>query len=146
MPMSWRPVIPSTVLVITNDHDEHADAVIEELDRRAVPVFRFHPDEFTDAASISMEICNGRIDGEIRIARERVAFRDICAAWYRRSRGLFAPLPSLNLLQGDLENFVKVQSSVALTALFASLQTLWVGQPSKLRRAEVKTLQLALAR
>jgi glutathione synthase/RimK-type ligase-like ATP-grasp enzyme len=137
--------MPSTVLVITNDHDEHADAVIEELDRRAVPVFRFHPEEFPDACSISMEVRNGRIDGEIRNADHRVAFHDICAAWYRRSRALFAPLPSMNLLQGDLENFVKVQSSATLTALFASLQTLWVGQPSKLRRAEVKALQLAEA-
>src|SRR5215212_7017013 len=145
MPMSWRPVIPSTVLVITNDHDEHADAVIEELDRRAVPVFRFHPEEFTNASSISMEICNGRIDGEIRNADQRVAFHDICAAWYRRSRALFAPLPSLNLLYGDLENFVRVQSSATLSGLFAGLETLWVGQPSKLRQAEVKAVQLAEA-
>src|SRR5918912_903305 len=137
--------MPSTVLVITNDHDEHADAVIKELDRRAVPVFRFHPEEFTDACSISLEIRDGRIDGEIRNARHRVAFHDICAAWYRRSRSLFAPLPSLNLLHGDLENFVKVQSGATLTALFASLQTLWVGQPFKLRRADVKALQLAEA-
>src|ERR671928_1519072 len=114
--------MPSTVLVITNDHDEHADAVIAELDRRAVPVFRFHPEEFPDECSISLEIRDGRIDGEIRNERHRVAFHDICAAWYRRSRGLFAPLPSLNPLQGDLENFVKVQSNATLTALFASLQ------------------------
>lgn len=133
------------MLVITNDHDEHADAVIEELDRRAVPVFRFHPEEFTDAASISMEICSGRIDGEIRNARQRVAFHDICAAWYRRSRALFAPLPSLNLLYGDLENFLRVQSSATLSGLFAGLQTLWVGQPFKLRQAEVKAVQLAEA-
>jgi glutathione synthase/RimK-type ligase-like ATP-grasp enzyme len=133
------------VLVITNDHDEHADAVIEELDRRAVPVFRFHPEEFTDGASISMEVCNGRINGEIRKAGQRVAFHDICAAWYRRSRALFAPLPSLNLLHGDLENFVRVQSSATLSGLFAGLQTLWVGQPFKLRQAEVKAVQLAEA-
>jgi glutathione synthase/RimK-type ligase-like ATP-grasp enzyme len=133
------------VLVITNDHDEHADAVIEELDRRAVPVFRFHPEEFPDAVSISMEICNGPIDGEIRDSRQRVAFHDICAAWYRRSRSLFAPLPSLNVTHGDLENFVRVQSDVTLTGLFAGLQTLWVGQPFKLRRAEVKVVQMAEA-
>jgi hypothetical protein len=123
------------VLVITNDHDEHADAVIEELHRRAVPIFRFHPEDFTDAASISMEICNG----------QRVAFHDICAAWYRRSRSLHAPIPSLNLLHGDLENFVRVQSSATLSGLFAGLQTLWVGQPFKLRQAEVKAVQLAEA-
>jgi glutathione synthase/RimK-type ligase-like ATP-grasp enzyme len=136
------PAIPSTVLIITNDHDEHADAVIPELERRGVPVFRFHPDELNDASSISIEIREGCLDGEIRTERQRVEFHDICAAWYRRSRALFAPLPSLNLLQGDLDNFVRVQTSATLTALFTSLQTHWVGQPSRLRRAEVKALQV----
>jgi glutathione synthase/RimK-type ligase-like ATP-grasp enzyme len=137
--------MPSTVLVITNDHDEHANTVIEELDRRGVPVFRFHPEEFPDICSISLEIRDGRIDGEIRNAHQRVAFHDICAAWYRRQRSLFGSLPSLNLIKSDLENFVKVQSSATLTALFGSLHTLWVGQPFTLRRAEVKALQLAEA-
>jgi len=141
----WRSIISATVLVITNDHDEHADAVIEELDRREVPVFRFHPEEFPGTSSISMQICNGRIDGELRNARQRVTLDDICAAWYRRSRGTFAALPSLNVTHGDLENFVQVQRDMTLSGLFAGLQTLWVGQPLTLRRAEVKALQLALA-
>src|SRR5215212_1237971 len=134
--------MPSTVLIITNDHDEHADAVIEELHRRDVPVFRFHPEDFPDGYSISIEVRDGRIDGEIRDEHRRVAFRDICAAWYRRSRRLFAPPPTLNPLYGDVENFVKMQSSATVTALFGSLQTRWVGQPFKLRRAEIKALQL----
>jgi glutathione synthase/RimK-type ligase-like ATP-grasp enzyme len=74
-----------------------------------------------------------------------VAFGDICAAWYRRSRAVFAPLPSLNLLYGDVENFVRVQSTATLSGLFAGLQTLWVGQPFKLRQADVKAVQLAEA-
>jgi glutathione synthase/RimK-type ligase-like ATP-grasp enzyme len=137
--------MPSTVLVITNDHDEHADAVIEELNRRDVPVFRFHPMEFPDAFSISMEIQDGYIDGEIRNAHHRVAFHDICAAWFRRSRNLFASSQSLNVLHGDLDNFIKVQSTTTLAALYGSLQTLWVGQPSRLRHADIKPLQLAEA-
>src|SRR5919204_2788914 len=137
--------MPSTVLIITNDHDEHASAVIEELHRRSVPVFRFHPEDFPHACSISIEIHDGRIEGEIHNAEHRVAFSDICAAWYRRSRNLFAPPPNLNLLYGDLENYIKVQSTATLTALFASLQTLWVSHPFRLRRAEVKALQLAEA-
>jgi glutathione synthase/RimK-type ligase-like ATP-grasp enzyme len=137
--------MPSTVLIITNDHDEHANAVIEELQRREVPVFRFHPEDFPGACSISIEIRDGHLDGEIKNAHRRVSFHDICAAWYRRSRNLFAPPPSLNLLFGDLDNFVKVQSATTLTALFGSLDTLWVGQPFKLRRAEIKALQLVEA-
>src|SRR4051794_25133998 len=137
--------MPSTVLVITNDHDEHADAVIEELHRRDVPVFRFHPEEFPDTCSISMEIHGGHIDGEIRNAHHRVAFHDICAAWFRRSRNLFASSQNLNVLYGDLDNFIKVQSITALAALYGSLQTLWVGQPSRLRQTDIKPVELAEA-
>ncbi len=41
--------MPSTVLIITNEYDIHADAVVLELYKRDVPVFRFHPDDFPHA-------------------------------------------------------------------------------------------------
>jgi hypothetical protein len=135
--------MPSTVLIITNDHDAHASAVIIELQRRNVPVFRFHPVDFPHACSVSIGIRDGRIEGEIDNAYHRVAFKDICAAWYRRSRNLYENPPSLT--SEKLDNYVRVQSTATLTALFESFQTLWVGHPYKLRRAEIKALQLAEA-
>src|SRR5919206_1438432 len=137
--------MPSTVLIITNDHDEHADAVIEELHKRNVSVLRFHPEDFPHASSISIEIHDGRIEGEISNGQYRATFDDICAAWYRRSQNLFKPSTNLNLLYGDLGNYVRVQSTAALSALYTSLQTLWVNNPFTLRRAEIKALQLAEA-
>jgi hypothetical protein len=133
-----------SVLIITNDHDEHADAVIRELDKRCVPVFRLHPEELPHACSVSIEIQDGHIEGEIRNADQRVAFDDICAAWYRRARNLFDGR-RLSLTSEKLENYVRAQSNATLVALCEALQTLWVGHPHKLRRAEVKALQLANA-
>src|SRR5690349_13629740 len=95
----------STVLVITNDHDSHANAVIAELQKRGVPVFRFQPEDFPDACSISIDIRDGRIEGEIHTAHHRVAFDDICAAWYRRARNLYAERP--NLTSEKLEHYIK---------------------------------------
>jgi glutathione synthase/RimK-type ligase-like ATP-grasp enzyme len=135
--------MPSTVLIITNDDDVHADAVIEELNRRDVPVFRFNPEQFPHSYSISIEVRDGYIDGEIRTTDQRVALNDICAAWYRRSRNLFAATPEL--VVGKLDNYVKVQAMATMAALCEGLQTLWVGHPHKLRRADVKALQLAAA-
>ena len=135
--------MPSTVLIITNDHDEHADAVVRELHKRNVPVFRFHPEDFPRACTISMEIRDDRIEGEIINARHRVAFDDICAAWFRRSQNLIAGSPRLT--STTLDNYVKAQSMQTLTALYENLQTLWVGHPHKLRRADVKALQLVEA-
>jgi hypothetical protein len=134
----------SSILIITNDHDEHADAVIRELNTRGVQVLRFHPEEFPHACSITIEIQDGRIDGEIRNADHGVALTEICAAWYRRARNLFEGR-RLSLTSEKLDNYVKAQSNATLVALCENLETLWVGHPQKLRRAEVKALQLAEA-
>ena len=135
--------MPSTILFITNDMDSHANAVEDELRRRGVRVFRLHPEDYPHACSLSIEIRNGRVEGEIRNAQGRVEFGDICAAWYRRSKNLFSAPPSL--LAGDVDNYVRAQSMATLVALCESLQTLWVSHPYKLRRAEIKALQLAQA-
>ena len=133
-----------SILIITNDHDEHADAVIRELDKRGVPVFRFHPEEFPHASSVSLDLQNGRVRGEIRNADHAGAFYQICAAWYRRARNLFEG-QRLSLTSEKLDNYVRAQSTATLQALSETLQTLWVGHPRKLRRAEVKALQLVKA-
>lgn len=133
-----------SVLIITNEHDEHADAVNRELCQRNVPVFRFHPADFPHACSVSLDLRDGRIEGEIRTADHRVAFNDICAAWYRRSRNLFEGR-RLSLTAETLDNYVRAQSTATLAALCDSLHTLWVGHPNNLRRAEDKALQLVKA-
>jgi glutathione synthase/RimK-type ligase-like ATP-grasp enzyme len=135
--------MPDTVLIVTNDHDEHADAVILELNKRNVPVFRFHPEDFPHASSVSIEIQDGRIHGELRNADHRVAFDDICAAWYRRSQNLY--MGAINRTSEKLDDYVRSQSTATVVAVCASLETLWVSHPFRLRRGEVKALQLAEA-
>jgi MvdD-like protein with pre-ATP grasp domain/ribosomal protein S6-L-glutamate ligase RimK-like protein len=135
--------MPSTVLIITNEYDIHADAVVLELYKRDVPVFRFHPDDFPHACSVSIEVQDGSIEGEIVTPSRTVAFKDICAAWYRRPQSLFAG--GGNLLSTELNNYVRAQSMLTLRTLCESLQTLWVCHPHKLQRADLKALQLAEA-
>jgi glutathione synthase/RimK-type ligase-like ATP-grasp enzyme len=132
--------MPSTVLIITNDHDEHADAVVAELHKRDVPVFRFHPEDFPHACSVSIEIEKGRVRGELSNADHRVAFSDICAAWYRRSRNLYTG--PISRTSEKLEDYVKTQSTATVVAVCASLETLWVSHPFALRHGEVKARQL----
>jgi glutathione synthase/RimK-type ligase-like ATP-grasp enzyme len=133
-----------SILIITNDHDEHADAVIRELNARDVSVFRFHPEEFPHACSLSLDIREGRVQGEIRSGSHAVALDDVCAAWYRRARNLFEGR-RLSLTSEKLDNYVRAQTTATLAALCECLDTLWVGHPHQLRRAEVKALQLVKA-
>ncbi len=135
--------MPSTVLIVTNEHDVHADAVILELQQRNVPVFRFHPEDFPHACSISFEIQGGRIVGDIISEHHKVAFEDICAAWYRRPNSL---LPgAAGPLATQLSDYVRNQSAATIRTLYAALQTLWVCHPFKLQRADIKALQLVEA-
>jgi glutathione synthase/RimK-type ligase-like ATP-grasp enzyme len=135
--------MPSTVLIITNDHDSHADYVIRELHRREIPVFRFHPEDFPHACSVSVEIRDGQIDGEIKNAHHRVTLGDVCAAWFRRSRNLY--MGRVNATSEKLDDYIHAQTAATLAALCEGVRTLWVGHPYVLRRAEVKALQLAEA-
>src|SRR3982074_1329971 len=135
--------MPSTVLIITNDHDSHADYGVRELHERKIPAFRFHPEDFPHACSVSIEIHDGHTDGEIRTAHHRVALSDVSAAWFRRSRNMY--MGRLNMTSEKLSDYVNAQTAATLAALFEGLRTLWVGHPSVLRRAEVKALQLAEA-
>jgi glutathione synthase/RimK-type ligase-like ATP-grasp enzyme len=135
--------MPSTVMIITNEHDAHADAIVLELNKRDIPVFRFHPDDFPHACNISIEVKDGSIEGEIVTATRTIAFKDICATWYRRPQSLFAW--NVNPLSTELNDYVKAQSALTLRALCEALQTLWVCHPYKLQRADLKALQLAEA-
>lgn len=134
--------MPSTVLIITNELDVHADAVARELHHRGVPVFRFHPEDFPHRCSISIEIRNGDVQGELINEGGRVAFQDICAAWYRQPQRLF---PGVNMTSAQLSDYLKAQSTLTLMSLYQCLRTFWVGDQYKLRKANVKALQLVEA-
>src|SRR5437588_8402563 len=119
----------NTVLIITNDHDVHVDAVVLELHKRNVPVFRFHPDDFPHACSISIEIQDGFIGGEIATRHRSVALTDICAAWFRRSSGIFEE--SISITSTELSDYIKQQTRATLATIYEGLETLWVGHPHK---------------
>ena len=135
--------MPSTVLIITNEFDAHADAMVLELQERGVPVFRFHPEDFPHACHISLEIQGGSLEGEITTEYHSVALKDVCAAWYRRPQSMFPK--SEEATAASLNKYVNAQSTDTLMALYASLDTFWVCNPYKLRRAEIKALQLVEA-
>jgi len=131
------------VLIITNEMDAHADAVVLELRKRDIPVFRFHPDDFPHACSISIEVANDHVDGRIVTPQRSVSFADIGAAWYRRPHNPVAPTSITK--PGELADYIRLQRIDALETLYTTLDTLWVGHPARLRRADVKALQLAEA-
>jgi len=45
-----------TVFISTDAGDAHADHLVRELTSRGIPVFRFHPEDFPHACSVSIEV------------------------------------------------------------------------------------------
>src|SRR5207249_11316628 len=91
----------------------------------------------------SIEIQDGFIRSEIATRHRSVASTDICAAWLRRPRRIYEE--EISPTSTELSDYVKQQSKATLAALYESLETLWVCHPDKLRRADIKALQLVEA-
>ncbi len=130
-----------TVLIITNPGDAHADAVVRELQRRGVPVFRFHPQEYPERSWLTIEVRDGRVQGELATRHHRVSLDNISAAWYRR-QGI--PTPASGTDPAARE-YVEEQPIAAIRTLCAILDVFWIANPFVLRLAEVKALQLVRA-
>jgi glutathione synthase/RimK-type ligase-like ATP-grasp enzyme len=132
------------VLIITDQYDSHADAVIIELYKRNIPVLRFHPDEYPEHYSISIEVKDGNIQGEIADAYRSVEFKDICTVWYRGTRAL---LPANKVIAATgLQDYIDEQVRATIRTMAEVInEELWISDPRRLRRAEVKAIQLAEA-
>lgn len=131
----------STVLVITDASDAHADAVIVELKALGAEVFRFHPSDYPREIELSMELKGGVLHGSIQTAHRRLDLNNVSAAWYRRPGD---PQPDPTLDRGAVE-YTQLQARRSLWGLYSCLDVHWVCNPLRLRVAEIKPLQLIVA-
>lgn len=132
---------PGTVLILTDPADVHADAVVPELKKRGVPVFRFHPAEYPCEAAISIEIRDGAVDGNITTPYRQVQLRDIGACWYRRP----GRPKAAGSVHPSARDFVYQESNRVLRGLYSLLQLFWINDPNDLALAENKPVQLVRA-
>lgn len=133
--------MPPTVLIITDSSDFHADAVIDKLNKRSVSVLRLHTEDFPKRIKISIEICNGQVDGEIITEHRGIRLSDVTSVWYRRPEK-----PKLGTdVAPEVVDYIQDQSFEAMQSLYAILDTFWVSSPFALRHAELKAVQMIKA-
>ncbi|MFJ8738015.1 ATP-grasp ribosomal peptide maturase [Embleya sp. NPDC127516] len=134
--MDKRPV-----LVATADQDPTADMVIEELDRRRVPVVRFDPGRmFPAPGTLSAHTSARGWGGTMTIGARHVDLGAVRAYYHRR--------PSRHLLTGDdqAERFAAHETWRGLGGVLGALPgCLYVSHPLAIGRAEFKPTQLAIA-
>lgn len=129
-----------TVLILTHPFDPTADKVVDELNRRDVPLFRCDAADFPENLSVGAELLSDRWSGQLRKLRRRVELDDVMGIYYRRPT-TFEFHPDLS----DSERWwASIQARLGFGGLLASLDQ-WLNHPHKIGYAEYKPVQLRQA-
>jgi glutathione synthase/RimK-type ligase-like ATP-grasp enzyme len=131
-----------TILIITEKFDPTADSVIQILNERKYPLFRWNLDAYPQGSTLTYRASEQGFDGEIAADGRTVSFNDIGTVWCRASRatGFSA---SLNLK--ERESAVHETESV-INSLSAVSRWRWVNEPRRDSVATRKPTQLSVAR
>ena len=73
-----------SVVILTHPFDPTADKVVDELNRRGVPVFRCDAAEFPETLRVGAELHGGHWSGQLRTIRRRVELDQVTGIYYRR--------------------------------------------------------------
>lgn len=130
-----------SVLVLADERDPSADAMVLELQERGVEVNRLDTAWFPAQLSLSARLRGGRWAGHLRTEHRTVELEAIQAIWYRSPKAYRFP-PGLNTVELD---HAKVEAKYGLGGVLMSLPVLWVNHPSRLAGSAYKPFQLAVA-
>ncbi len=130
-----------TVLILADDLDPSADAVVVELDKRDVPAVRINTEWFPVQMQLDAEFQSGRWTGELVTPRHRVALGEVRSVWWRSPNTFRFPKG----LTGPERQHAHTEAKLGLGGVLFSLPVLWVDRPDLAATAAYKPLQLAVA-
>ncbi|MEU1778644.1 ATP-grasp ribosomal peptide maturase [Streptomyces abikoensis] len=131
------------VLVATEADDLTADMVINELNRRNVPVVRFNPADIGADLTVSARfgICPAPVAGQMHTPSRTADLSRVRAVYWRRPEW-----PRFPYLPPDDSRFAAAQVRYGLGGILYALDgPLWVNHPLRIAVADYKPTQLALA-
>lgn len=127
----------AAILVVTNERDVGADFLVRELANRDVPVVRLNSERATEW-NLSLEPGDSwRVAGETRT----LASPECRGVWWRRPE-----VPQSPAAAAAASEAVADQWRAFLAALATVPGPIWISDPSRIRTAENKALQLQVAR
>lgn len=130
-----------TVLILTEDIDATADAVVRALADHGVGVDRMNTAWFPTQMRVSARLRGGRWAGSITTPGRVIELEAITAVWYRAPRAYEFP-PGLSAPERAHAN---LEAKYGLGGVLGSLPALWVNHPARLADAGYKPAQLVLA-
>ncbi len=133
----------STILIVTNTDDLHADIVSDKIAGLGGGVFRLNLDAFPETYPITLSRDGGAWRGAIRNSETGVTLRpsQIGAVWLRK-RGAYS---FRSPLQGRERRFAEQETEHLLLGWLMSLTCFWMSHPVAVRAASRKLEQLERA-
>lgn len=130
------------ILVVSQADDATADSVIEELNRRRVPVVRMDPGDFPTDLCVAGRLDNDGLRGNARTRTRVTDLGRVRSVYWRRPRPYAGP-PGL---EEQDARWCREEARYGLGGILASLPgAYYVNHPWRNRDAEHKPAQLATA-
>ena len=131
------------VLIVTRLDDATADVVINELNRRSIPVARLDPGDFPEEVTLNATFTDKGVSGSLCTATREVDLAGVRSVYWRRPSPYTGP-PGLD--EAQAARWSAEQARYGLGGVLAALPGAhYVNRPDRNRTAEYKPAQLAVA-
>jgi ATP-grasp ribosomal peptide maturase len=130
-----------SALILTEDIDSTADAVVRALADRGVGVDRVNTAWFPTQMRVSARLRGGRWTGSIVTPGRIINLEAVTSVWYRAPRAYEFPAG----LSAPERAHANLEAKYGLGGVLGSLPALWVNHPARLADAGYKPVQLVLA-
>lgn len=127
------------VIIVTHWFDPTADFVVEELNRRAVPLLRFDTADFPQRLMLNATLNSGRWDGALRLGDRSVALGDVGGIYFRRPT-----LFDFGALPEPISEWALAEARNGLSGLLMASNK-WLNHPHHNGYADFKPIQLTAA-
>jgi ATP-grasp ribosomal peptide maturase len=130
-----------TVLILAREFDPTADAVVENLTARNVPVFRTDLSDFPTRLRLDAELRWGKWRGKLWNDHREVELDGLRSIWLRDPSTYCFPS---SMTAGE-QDFAHREAKLGLGGVLASLDVLWVNHPNRCADAIYKPYQWKVA-
>lgn len=129
------------VLVLAEDRDPAVDAVVDDLLRRAVPVFRCDTAWFPTRLNLDAQIHGSCWTGYLRTDYRSVQLTDIHSVWYRKPTAFVLP----DGLSAAERRHAAWEAKFGLGGVLAEIDAVWMNHPHREADLSYKPGQLSRA-
>jgi ATP-grasp ribosomal peptide maturase len=130
-----------TVLILAREWDPTADAVVEALVQRQVPVFRTDLSEFPTRLRLEAQLRGGHWSGRLWTDHREVDLGGVRSIWNRNPSSYTFPVS----MTAAEQKFAYREAKLGLGGVLASLDTLWANHPNRCADAIFKPYQWTVA-